>query len=551
MNAITLSFTPPRAYSLADLREAFGLLVGKWSGRAPEWRLDQRTELPDANGPWGDNRTYEARYADDGSAAAVEERVVSGSGNPHDGYGYEVTSALRHGDRAVRFTGAGYDTALTSVNLEFTGCTCGDIVAARALLRGLLGDDADRSDQPWLALANARTLEALGAPELARQWAKEGLDGSGATDYGHAQLAEWFARGVPGQDGLVMRLREAPGALEGWHDALANPPPGFTRASVERVLAQLCPFTTPGPWSCHPDWPFPLVPGAEGEWRRLDLGAGPGASLPALPAQLAAELTGLAPWKDWHEVHGEWLQGTVPAWRVLASRWARFSGGDDVVPRTWVTMQASQRAPADWKLPPSKLARKPVDAAVRWHFIAGTEPGDTCVLAEKSVRDVPLGTACAVVGSAAFQAQVDEALAKLTPYRWVPCAAAECFPSEPRLQPAWATADPGADLPGFVQGVLRGAGADNDNVVDMVRACRCPQPIIGYCEHRRQVLDEQRRHRDAARQAAGRRGCVVEEAAAAALEAAFYAMGERPDLNAVRRCAESAAAAVAELAALR
>ncbi len=561
--SMRLRFQLPRGATLEPVHAAFELVASALLGHPAHLECVSKESRPDQNGAFP-LPTFHATWRSADGLATLTENVASGEGNPRDGYGYalelRLSADLSDGPATCTARGGGWEPRLDALDLVLQGLPPASWRSLREALAARLGPDADGSAAPDLALANLRALVDAGLDAEAETVAREALARGTSSDIGYGELISWVGQREGGAAGLARRLREAPGDVAAWEEALAAPPPGFTTASLTTTLRRLLPHEPArqplgqAPWFAHPEWCLPVDAHGEqpaGTWRRLDSGQGPGASWPAVPEHVTATLTGFHAGTDWQNTEAEVLgEGDARASLTRRARWDAAG-----VLQVRADVHVAVRPARDWRRPLRELMKRQPPLAVAWTFVAGPEAGDVLVLAEKTVvrerQTVPLGTAVLVQGTPAFQARAEAALRAATPFRWVPCAPDACFPEEPLTPEPWLETARAQGPLALAQAVCAHAGLSADDAALAARAlasCRCEQ-AIGYCPHRREVLDRSR--------ALGRATTTTQRESSAAwaqqqaLETAFEAMGAQPDAAAVERCAQTTASTLRILAAMR
>lgn len=149
-----------------------------------EWKLTEKTPLPhDGLGPMSE--LARTKWALDG--ATLDQKVEGGSGNPRDGYGFDMAITVSAtGDdgrpRGVSLSDGSYDPAPKELVFSLSGFTAAEFLAAREAGKQRFSRD-DTANPIW-ARDNVAELKAQGAFEAARALAVEGL----------AQQAPAFAR---------------------------------------------------------------------------------------------------------------------------------------------------------------------------------------------------------------------------------------------------------------------------------------------------------------------------------------------------------------------
>lgn len=141
-----LCFEPDRP-SIERTRVAFAMLGSALTGRAVELVQTHRLAKPDPNHA---GLTYEAEHRD--HEIELRESVLGGSGNPRDGYAYEVSFVLSVpiSERVVRVVlrHRGEDPAPARFEVDIEGATAAEQVLLREAARSVFGEDAERTAGP-------------------------------------------------------------------------------------------------------------------------------------------------------------------------------------------------------------------------------------------------------------------------------------------------------------------------------------------------------------------------------------------------------------------
>lgn len=544
-----LRFVPAAPHSTGLTRRGFAALASAWVGRPVEWQCVERRALEDPNP--GGSGAFLARWAD--GEATLEERVEGSTGNPRDGYGYDVRYQLTVGQRQAHLSSGGWEPLASDFRVEFSRITVDALLEARAALRSCFGEAADLSHEACIARENVRGIDPVDAPGEAVALVQEALAQAVPADYGQPELSEWLGRHQGGAEGLRRRLRDLPAGLPGWLEAVEKPPAGYGPDRLTQTLARLCPFEgahwlaagrAPAPWFRHPQWSRGgAQAGAEGEWHRVHLDAavisGP------LVEKLSAQLTGWDGWKDWQDHTGEFEAPNEAGWTWRVRRHARYRAPHDAYPVVRVTMTSAWRP--TWKLPTAELLGRAPEETVEWNWLPGEDGADLLLVV---TRTTPEGTALtwARTGGADFGARVDAALKAVTPFAWHPCSAAESL--SPWVPPAPAPWLSTASVKELALAALTAAAVSAplaERARSLLAACHCAQPL-GYCAHRQELLTAHRELRGL--HAVDSREASRVDAQAAALGATFEAAGANPDEQAVRRSAERVAEALTLLQAM-
>lgn len=514
-----LSFKLTAPWPVERVRALFEQLAATLQGAPVSLQCVERKDEPDAN---GQHPCFVSRWT--AGEISLAETVQSGSGNPRDGYGYELSWVLQLPEVTLTLRSGGWEPTVSSaLQLDVTG-TAKTWLQVREALRAALGAEADQSNQPWVVRPVVTELTQEGDLATALELARASLAKAGPAEYGREELIEWLAEHDPQAGGAATRVKEAPASLSGW---LQLEKEGGAHAEV---FARLCPFDAkrwaaaglpPAPWFAHPLWPGVRDVGSEGSWKTVHL---PAAVVPMSTATaISAALSGWQLSTHWRDVSGEALEVSDPQWRCQVARRARVMDGE-ALPRVHVTVECSRREADEWSLPWRTLLSRPLREQMRWTFIGGPSTGDVLLFVE---RLVPQGTPAAVtftaVGSAEFIARAEQAMSSATKLRWHACTAAQS------LEP-WKVE---ARVLTTAREALEAVGLSEEELsrAKTLLACRCPQPNIGYCEHRAELLDRARKDQN---------GSLTAQARSAAWAAAFAATSAHPDLETERRNAKYA-----------
>lgn len=280
------------------------------------------------------------------------------------------------------------------------------------------------------------------------------------------------------------------------------------------------------PWFSHPRWPLSKAPPASAEWL--------GVHLPAnvvglgLPPKLSKALSGWSVGDEWRDVRGETLATADAGARWHVTRRARFPEGAQV-PRVDVTLEGELRDLPEWELPAAVRWSRSAREMLTFTWVGGPETGDAVLIIERRLppeRQPFVGLCLTIVGSPAFRARAHEALLATTHLRWHPVAAVEALEPRPLATLPWW--DDAADPRVLAEAAL--TAVDALEQARPLLTCRCAQQL-GYCEHRRALLDHSRAVRDATPRGQARE---------AAWLAAFEAIGAQPRPDAARRNARRA-----------
>ncbi len=509
-----------------QLRAAWTCVVTQLRGTTGPWQLGQRVEGSDQNFP---PAAFEASWTCEG--ASLSESVVNGGGNPHDGYGYDIRSALvvdtDGGSVVVTLLCGGYDPLPQPSTLVVQG-SAEQLDAVRAGLRAALGSENDRSSGPTVAVANVAEARQHD-PAAALRWLREALElgrPAGAA-WGWAELlklAEELEAPDPGR--LARRLVEAPHDVAAWQEAEQQPPPGWTVERITRILARLRPYD---PGASRP--PFGDRAAMDVAWRRLETGTGPTGTSDPLMWNLARAL----------------YPGLPDGERGLpdASRSGRRALST-VVRAVWI--EPGDELPA--VLVERRATAKGSQRARAWLF--GPSSGDVVRFAmdwtRRGQRTLHLGVALATSGTPDFVGRVEEALKQVTPYALVPVSAQDPLPERSR-RVLVGLSGVGSHIEQVTE-LLERAGVAEPELVEALRACRCEQPAVGYCEHARALLDSSRHHGQLANRSPDVKAGALARARQYALSAGLALLAPTP-FSRVERDAISAAGYLAIAAAVR
>lgn len=524
-----LSFELPPPHTHAAVRALVEAVVAALTGQPCALTLASRQELPDQNG--GRDTCFTARWTC--GAVSWTEEVLSGSGNPRDGFGYDLSAVLvvprEGGELRCTLRDGGYEPKPTRFEAELSGLRGGEWLKLRELLRANVGAKHDRSLAPLYVRDVLEALRLEGDLPAALALARACLDAAGPAQYAREEIIAWLARTDPSAGGATLRTREAPAVLDGWLELEAS------SADLESTFARLCPFdlarwTAAGlpvaPWFSHPRWPLSMAQPASAEWLGVHLPA-PVVGL-GLSTKLSQALSGWSVGEHWNDVHGEPLTTTDPSARWHVTRRARFPEGAQV-PRVDVTLEGELRDPPEWALPAAERWSRSARETLTFTWVGGPETGDAVLVIERRLppeRQPFVGLAVTIVGSHTFRARAHEALLATTHLRWHPVAAAEALAARTLATLPWCD-DAAEPL------VLAEAALTAVDALEQARpllTCRCAQQI-GYCEHRRALLEHSRTVRDATPRGQARE---------AAWLAAFEAVSAQPRPDAARRNARRA-----------
>lgn len=479
-----LSFNLPEPRSMERLRAIFEKLASTLTGRPVSLQRLEHSVLEDLNGA---NACFTARWSD--GPITWRERVTCGSGNPRDGYGYDLEFALVLPAHELTLRSGGWDPVPSSMVIELNS-NAREWLTLRELLRRELGPESDQSHVPWTTFDTVAVLSREGEQAAALELARECIQRAKSTDPFREEVISWLAAHDPSAGGAAMRVKEAPAMLEAWLE-LERQGDG----SLSETFARLCPFEltrwraaghAPGPWFAHPRWPLERAQAEQSVWRTIHLTAThvePGFSL-----QLGKELTGWEWGTDWRDLSAEWLPG-LSGWRWQVSRRARYPEGAKV-PVVHVQLSGVRRAPEEWELPFEQQCPRPYKETLRWSWLAGMNTGDVVVLAERGLPIPRRGAspsaaaiAYTAIGSAEFRSRAEAAVTRLTHLKWHPVELTQSL--EPWKQPE----PPFTDLPGALEAALP---ADDLARVRVLMQCKC---AARFCGHRVELSQTSHKHR--------------------------------------------------------
>ena len=464
------------------LRALFATLASTLSGRPVSFTLVERQQLEDLNGA---NACFTARWRD--GPITWSERVICGSGNPRDGYGYDLEFILSLPTRTLQVHTGGWEPVPESIDLEVNS-TAREWLTLREALRKELGAERDQCFAPRIAANALGELTRQGEHAAALALAREALERAKPHDPARAELVTWLATNDSSAGGTPMRVKEAPAQLDGWLELEQS-----GDGSLAQTFARLCPFELKrwkaaglpvAPWFDHPLWPFARETAPEGTWHTVHFR--PGVIGPALPSSLGKALTRWESGTHWEDHGGESIPG-VDGWRWEVSRRARYPEGSKV-PVVHVTLLGARREPHEWELPPLEQYGREYRELMKWSWIAGFETGDVVLIGERSLplRGRSPETAAitfTALGSNEFRARAEAVVTKSTHLKWYPVSRSESL--EPWRRPAPAFTD--------VDGALRATlGADELARARQLMQCRCEER---FCEHRLELRRTSQAHR--------------------------------------------------------
>ncbi|MBM4393951.1 MAG: hypothetical protein FJ090_22725, partial [Deltaproteobacteria bacterium] len=181
----------PAALTLPTAVEAFQAMYAALGG-TDAWREEGRTPLDDPN--WGKPQAREVVYG--AGDATLVERVQAASGNPRDGWGYEVILRLDWarpgGPTRIEARSGGWEPCPRELLIEVCGVSGAELGALRGALRAKFGPDADRSHDACWAWTNVQALARAADLATARAWAEEGRARNKAGTSGRQELVAWL-----------------------------------------------------------------------------------------------------------------------------------------------------------------------------------------------------------------------------------------------------------------------------------------------------------------------------------------------------------------------
>jgi len=445
---LTLAFSCDASWD--QLRQLGSEIVTALRGTAEPWIQQSRQDLPDKNYP---HQAFKATWSLPG--ATLDEHCRCGSGNPRDGYGYQLRWQLQvHHDGtssvfAVKC--ASYQASPQQVTMRLRPPSDRVATLARAVLRRVLGVEYDDVADPVWAADNVETLAAI-EPEAASRWLAEAL-ATPSRQHASANWARLLAlherfHGATDASRL-QRLTQAPQDMAGWEAALAQPPPGWTTSRIQAVIDRLRPVP-------RDSLRLPFDPPPLAEWRRLQ--------------DSAAATTESRIHVVWALIYTLWpsLSGSATAWidqvvtgPAVASTQVRalWPAGPclEVVGKALPVAVVERRVhtySSDWPDLPQveKMDCRPCAKKCQF-WLWGPQAEDVAMLftrTDQGISDDPdrqgeldLGLVLHLSGSPAFVARVEAALKTVSPFPWLPVSGSQMrSPTAPET-----SALPSANLP--------------------------------------------------------------------------------------------------------
>lgn len=387
---LTLEFTCP-AMSPERGHAILAAMAAALLGAPVTLREIERRQLPDPNHR---GACFRASWAAPG--VRLTEEVIGGGGNPRDGYLYDSRTLMevQRPEGEVTLAGGGlmHGTQTAAFRLSCSGVDAAEFEVLRALLRQALGERADKTGYPALALGNARWLMESGDREGALALANEALGARSVDPSGHGRLLTWVAEVDPAPVDLGRRLRESPNDVGAWREALMARPKGFSVERIERTIRRLCPFDASlvqGPWLRHPSWPLPVPdasPPGEAPWQAKL----PERCLsPAFENKICRSLTGLEAYVDASAFgHEEWHGREYWITRMSGRKRGRYA--------SCVTLRADAGS---------------ASSSSTWTWISGPEDGDFLVILRARDASGAETISWAAIGAVAFFDSVEQAIA--------------------------------------------------------------------------------------------------------------------------------------------
>lgn len=229
--------------SVDEVRAYFAALIGPAAG---PWQEIGRTPLEhEGLGPDPQLARTHWRLGE----ATLEQTVQGGSGNPRDGWGYDlVMKATLPGGRRISVDGGAYEPRFPSLAFVLNGFSAAQFENARAAGRARFTDD-DTSHPVW-ARENAQELAALGARDLACELIREALRRK-APDFARAAQRDLRRQLIGLTDDPAARaaleaeaLRQDPTDVEGLAAVASGTKvlPGWQPEVAAQILARVRPW---------------------------------------------------------------------------------------------------------------------------------------------------------------------------------------------------------------------------------------------------------------------------------------------------------------------
>lgn len=287
MRPLQLSFRG--TYSFDLVRDALGDALTALGDAPAPWEAVTRRALDDRNGA---GLAFEGVWRRGDATLTMSASTGEANGNPRDGYGYDTVVSLASPRLAFTLQGGSMDAAVNGLDVS-PALGPDAFRAVRAALAARLSHD--ESDRGWAAVANVEALDGVDRA-LQVEILTAALACSDPSDSSGVALQRWNERLLGG--GLAERLRACPVDLDGWAEALASPPEGFSVARIAAVCARLAPWDASRPQHhLAAAWQWLPALGGRGEapkgWRQLDDGANPTWARVGLAQELARAVLGL------------------------------------------------------------------------------------------------------------------------------------------------------------------------------------------------------------------------------------------------------------------
>lgn len=461
MSQLRLSFRG--TYSFDLVREALG---------------DALTALGDAPAPWVgvtrralDDRNYagiafEATWTRGDATLTMSATNDDASGNPRDGYGYDIAVALASPRLALTYRSGSMDGSVSGLHVPLALAPEAFRAARAAMAKRL---DRDESDRSWAAVANVEALDGVDHA-LQVEILTAALANGDASDSARVELMKWKEKLLGGA--LSERLRECPVDLDAWTKALASPPEGFSPERITAACARLAPWDLSRPQ--HPlaqAWRWLPALGGEAEapsgWVQLDDGADPTWERQGLASQLARALFGLDPGVTsevalGHRAFDDHTHGGATG---------RAVWGDGELPRAHVA----------W----TRRKEKRFDALATVDWIWGDGADDVVVLASRCQPAPPSPVAMFLAGTDTFRAAVMRALHAIEPFAWRPTP-------HPLERPFAHAHAPARGSRKEVRALFAELGEFDEAAKAAFEACRCRASDGAQCSHEKVIFEVRR-----------------------------------------------------------
>ncbi len=461
MPQLRLSFRG--TYSFDLVREALG---------------DALTALGDATAPWVgvtrralDDRNYagiafEATWRRGDATLTMSAANDDASGNPRDGYGYDVAIVLESPRLAFTYRSGSMDGSVSGIHVPLA-LAPESFRAARAALAKRL--DRDESDRSWSAVANVEALDGVDRT-LQVEILCAALANADPSDSARVELMKWKEKLLGG--GLGERLRECPVDLDAWTKALTSPPEGFSLARISAACARLAPWDPSRPQ--HPlaaAWQWLPALGGDGKaptgWAQLDDGANPTWERPGLASQLVRAVLGLDPGATsevslGHRTFDDHTHGGATG---------RAAWGAGELPRAHVA----------W----ARRKEKRFDTLATVDWIWGDGPDDVVVLASRRAQKPPSPVAMFLAGTDTFRAAVMRALHTIEPFAWRPTP-------RPMERPFARAHAPARGSRKEVRALFAALDEVDASAKAAFEACRCRASDGATCSHEKVIFEVRR-----------------------------------------------------------